>query len=188
MCGVDGMVEKMDSKILKTFSLAGTEYHMPELSEVLALVDGKVPLLLELKLPFYDTKLCEVFFAQIEQYHGKFLIESFNPFGLYWFHKKHPEILRGQLSTRHAASVKSPLILKWLSTSLLINLVSRPHFIAYHYEDTDVTGFRLNHKLFHIPTFIWTIRNEKDYQDCRKRFDCIIFEKFIPMQEGKKAL
>ncbi|HAJ73610.1 MAG TPA: glycerophosphodiester phosphodiesterase [Lachnospiraceae bacterium] len=184
ICGVSGLIEETDSKILKELRLSGTDLHIPLLQEVLDLVDGKVPLLIELKLPGRDIHLCEIFFEQMKQYHGNYLIESFNPFGLYWIHKKHPEVIRGQLSTRHGTNIKHSLLLKYLSTSLIINLISRPHFIAYNHEDTDVLGLRINHRLFHIPVFVWTIRSEKKYIDCKNKYDGLIFERFIPGSEG----
>ena len=49
MTGCDKKLCELDAKELMTLTLAGTDQTIPTLKQVLALVDGRVPLLVELK-------------------------------------------------------------------------------------------------------------------------------------------
>ena len=104
MCGKDAVIESMTYQQLTEYRLKDTNYGIPRLSEVLALVKGRVPLLIELKLPSRDLHLCPRLLEELQDYKGRYLIESFNPFGLRWFRKHCPHILRGQLAARYQPS------------------------------------------------------------------------------------
>ena len=63
---------------MQKYRLAETKERIPLLSEVLQLVDGKVPLLIEVKLPNTDTKICRKLDEELRKYHGEYMIQSFN--------------------------------------------------------------------------------------------------------------
>ena len=180
ICSADGSCETMTVSELQTLSLSGTGEHMPLLRDVLDLVDGRVPLLIELKLPTRNTAICDHVHTLLETYRGAFLIESFHPFALRRYRQLDPDILLGQLSCRYSAKAKMHPLLKFLSTTLMENAVSRPDFIAYNFKHRDILGFDLNRRLFHTPAFAWTARSPKDYRVCQKNFDAVIFERFLP--------
>ena len=75
------------------------KFHIPTLEEVLKIVDGKVPLLIELKQPNKVGELEKITMKILNKYKGQFAIQSFNPKTIYWFKKNYPNILRGQLSS-----------------------------------------------------------------------------------------
>ena len=83
---------------MQKYRLAETKERIPLLSEVLQLVDGKVPLLIEVKLPNTDTKICRKLDEELRKYHGEYMIQSFNSLVLRWMKKHRNEIPRGQLS------------------------------------------------------------------------------------------
>lgn len=181
MCGRPEKIEDLTWDELSDLSLQHTSHRMPLLSDVLAEVGGKVPLLIELKQPTVKTDMCPLVYRMLQSYRGRFLIESFNPFGLRWFKKNAPEILRGQLACRHEEVKNVPLLAKMASGALLVNLLSRPHFIAYDHHTANGLGFRLNRSLYHTPAFAWTVRSQKEMEACSSEFDGIIFEKFLPV-------
>ncbi|MCQ2500659.1 MAG: glycerophosphodiester phosphodiesterase [Lachnospiraceae bacterium] len=180
MCQLDEKVEEMTYDQISRYALKGTDYCAPLLPEVLELVNGRVPLLIEMKLPTRDLSLCPVLASLLDSYTGNYMIESFQPFGLRWFRKNRPEVLRGQLSARYKPSEPPALPLKIASTELLLNWISRPDFIAYNYRHYGSLGSILNARLFRTPYWVWTIRSEKAYATCKKRFDGVIFEKMLP--------
>lgn len=180
MCGLNRTVESMNYSELAGLRLLNTDHRIPLLSEVLKLVDGRVPLLIEMKLPTCSTRLCPLLDSLLASYSGPYLIESFNPLGLRWYRKHRPSILRGQLACRHAPAPGLEGFLRKLSSSLLINCVSRPHFIAYHFRHMDGLGVRLNQSLFKIPVFAWTIRSQEDFEECKEKYCGVIFEGFVP--------
>ena len=75
-----------------------------------------------------------------------------------------------------------PSLLNRLSTSLIVNAASRPDFVAYNYKHTHGLGFRINHGLFKVPVFVWTVRSRLAYQRCRRQYSAVIFENFVPEQ------
>ncbi|MDP4195357.1 MAG: glycerophosphodiester phosphodiesterase family protein, partial [Bacteroidota bacterium] len=99
MTGLKGSILKMTLKELKTIKLLDTDQGIPLLSDVLKLVNGKVPLLLEIKtrknIGWLELKLLNM----LSKYKGEYAIESFNPWSIKWFRDNAPEITRGQLSS-----------------------------------------------------------------------------------------
>lgn len=180
VCGVSGTPEGSTWEELSALSLSGTGEHMPLFHDVLQMVNGQVPILIELKLPTLDTTICSYVYEELKAYHGPYLIESFNPFGLRAYRKLDSSVLTGQLSERYPASLKMNALFKFLSTSLYENVISRPDFIAYNYKTPEPLGFQLNRSLFRAPIFVWTVRSQKDFDECRKLYDAEIFERFEP--------
>ena len=58
MTGKDALLSELDLSELKSLRLYGTQESIPTLREVLDLVDGRVPILVELKGESLDTSLC----------------------------------------------------------------------------------------------------------------------------------
>ena len=180
MCGVEGEVEEKTLPELQELRLGGTGHGIPLLSSVLEMVKGRVPLLIELKVPTADISMCPRVWAMLKDYEGDFLIESFNPLAVRWFRRNCPDVIAGQLSARYAKEDKNTSMMKFCSTTLLMNTISRPDFISYNCRHTDVIGYRLNRRFFRVPVFLWTIRTEEDYEECLPQCDGIIFERFLP--------
>ena len=97
MTGVEYIVEETEHYKLGELKLAGTKCGIPLLKEVLALVDGKVPILIEVKNEHAVGALERTLMDMLNHYSGKYAIESFNPLVLLWFKKNQPAVLRGQL-------------------------------------------------------------------------------------------
>ena len=105
------------------------EYGIPLLSEVLEIVDGKVPLIVELKCETKDISICPIVAEVLDEYNGDYCIESFNPYVLKWYRECRPDIARGQLSTAFSKEGKAhPKY--FCIENLLVNRISRPDFIA----------------------------------------------------------
>ena len=96
MTGDARRVDQLDWAQLRALRV-GAGGRIPLLSEVLAQVDGRVPLLVELKNGRRNRALCAATLAQLREYRGAYMIESFNPLMLRWFRRRAPEVLRGQL-------------------------------------------------------------------------------------------
>lgn len=180
MCGIDVNVWDKTYHELCELTLLSTDCKIPLLSEVLNLVNGRVPLLIELKLPIFDTMTCRLADEILRNYKGKYCIESFNTLALLWYRIHRPDIVRGQLSgnlTKTAAD--EGLLLCFLVKYLLSNFLARPDFISFCYKDTCNLSYLLNRYFFRVPAFAWTIDSPKAYADSLKKFDSFIFEGFI---------
>ncbi|MCC6093561.1 MAG: glycerophosphodiester phosphodiesterase [Eubacterium sp.] len=180
ICHVHGTCESMDLAALQKLPLSHTDCHMPLLQDVLKLVNGRVPLLIELKLPSVHTEICSHVYEALKGYSGPYLIESFNPLGLRKYKKLDPDVMIGQLAGKYTARDHLHPLIALLSSSLLVNTLSRPDFVAYNFRTDDAFGLYLNHNLFKIPVFAWTVRTVEEFRRCRPCYDGIIFEKFLP--------
>ena len=130
MTGKDGYLKNLTKSDLENYHLADTEYTIPTFEEVLTLIDGKVPLLIEVKntnkVGALETKLLEM----LRAYKGEYAIESFNPYVLEWFKKNAPDILRGQLAGFFKGE-KLAFIKRFALKRMVLNKIAKPDFIAY---------------------------------------------------------
>ena len=98
MTGQNKMMKDVYSKELPSLLLANTTYTIPTLDQVLELVAGQVPLLIEIKNEGGAGKLERILCASLKRYQGKFAIQSFNPLYILAVKKYCPNIIIGQLS------------------------------------------------------------------------------------------
>ncbi len=181
VCGREGKVIDFTAEELATFKLNGTGDGVPLFSDVLALVDGKVPLLVEIKENAGDstvsTAACEI----LKEYKGDFIVESFNPLSLKNVKENAPEFTRGLLSQRYCDKEEYRKPLFFALQTLLVNFVCRPAFIAYKHKHAKAFGLRFIRGFFDVPTLAWTVRSAEEEAIARKNgFDGIIFENYLP--------
>ena len=120
---------------IKNLTLFSSQEKIPSLQNVLALVQEKVPLLIELK-PHGDVVfLCESMMKIMKDYKGKYAVFSFHPRVVSWFKKYHPEVIRGQISEYFKTDKAMNPISKYLMKSMFFNRFTRPDFISYGIYD-----------------------------------------------------
>lgn len=180
VCGAEGLLRDRDLSELRKLRLSGNEnYTIPTLAEVLELVDGRVPLLIELKTG--SNGLWKAVCPMLDEYRGSFCIESFDPRLLAEVAKSRPRYARGQLVGR---SVKEKhtgsFFVNFLLASLMSHVISRPDFVACDVRMRRSLSVLLCRKLFRIPVFGWTVRDGETYRLCEKNKMNAIFENFLP--------
>ena len=149
MCHVERDIKDMTLKEIRQYTLLGTEEKIPTLQEVLDLVNGRVPLLIELKTESHTCdRLCRILSKTMRSYSGNYILESFNPLALRWFRKNEPQILRGQLSCNFFKEKPHCDLVLFMITVLGSNFLSRPDFISYKYTDYKNPMVRINCRLF----------------------------------------
>jgi glycerophosphoryl diester phosphodiesterase len=90
-----GPVADRTAAELLAIRLRGSEETVPPLSEILRLIDGRSPLLIELKAPDRAVaRLCLSVFRCLEAYRGPVAIMSFNPEVGHWFSRHAPRTPR----------------------------------------------------------------------------------------------
>lgn len=177
ICGVPGCVEKTDYSVMEQYRLAGTEDGIPLLQDVLAMVDGKVPLLIEVKLPDTNLEVCRVLAKELEGYKGSYMVQSFNCLVLRWMKKYRASVPRGQLSANLTKSESKPhFFFRFCVKYLLSNWICRPDFISYKWADRRNPGLWVNKVLFRTPSAAWTLHGDGDLSAARGQFDMYIFE------------
>lgn len=176
MCGTAKRPEEMTLAELKEQKLAGTEERIPTLEEFLALVDKKVPVLLEFKAEGFSVgKLCRTADAILSRYRGVYFIQSFQPAVPTWYRFHRPSVCRGQLS---AAFRNKNAGMRFLG-DLGFNVFCRPDFISYE-QETSSHPMRKLSAFYGAYQIGWTFRKQEEIDAKRKEFETFIFEGFEP--------
>lgn len=182
--GIDARVDSKTAEELSKISLSGTADTVPTFREVLQLVDGRVPLLVEIKEDAGKYGVTEKTVEILRGYKGDFIIESFNPLSVGRVKKIFPEALSGILSQNFLSEKKYRTITHFLLEILVLNVVCRPDFIAFNHKHYKNSALRLARGIFGAPTVAWTVRSQEEEDEALKHgFDGIIFENYIPRQE-----
>nr|WP_300003503.1 glycerophosphodiester phosphodiesterase family protein [Tissierella sp.] len=181
-CDLDNCVNNYTLKDLKELRLFNSEQYIPTLQEILTVVDGKVPLIVEIKNETTDVSELVYVAEVLDRYKGVYCIESFNPLALIWYKKNRPHIIRGQLSSYFKKSDHSLFrkVRDFFLENLITNILTKPDFIAFNYKYKDMFSFKLCKKLYNPLTAAYTIKTQKALDNNRDNFDLFIFDSFIP--------
>ena len=181
VCGKDVKIADLTLKELRDYKLFYSNEGIPTLKETLDLVDGQIPLMIELKVGLNYKETCRRVAAELENYHGHYCIISFSPLVLQWFREKMPDVIRGQLSTNFFKDhIDGTPVIKFMLSHLLLNFLSRPDFISYSCKYDSDPSLQLCKNLFGAPIAMWTIRNEEQYNEVIQNYDMIVFDGFLP--------
>ena len=131
MTGAEGKIAAQTAATVQQFRLGGTEQTIPLLVEVLDLVNGQVPLLIEIKSKGKDSvgPLEAAVVKTLKSYRGLYAIQAFNPYSLEWLKHHSPTVPRGQLSGDFRGE-DLDWSTQFLLSNLLLNWVSDPQFIG----------------------------------------------------------
>lgn len=157
--------------------------HIPYFEDLVALVDGKVDILVELKSYTQNFQYkCHLEKATYEAIKGKeswIIMQAFSPLSLIWFKNHAPEFMRGQLSANFGNKFVNGLL--HLGGTYPMLYIAKPHFFAYDVQNLPSKNVRnacINHKMELI---CWTVRNEKCVENARAAgVKNIIFEHIDP--------
>jgi glycerophosphoryl diester phosphodiesterase len=179
--GVKARVDKVAASELKKVKIFGTDEGIPTFAEVLELVGGRVPLLVEIKEDAGKYCVTEKTIEALSKYNGPFVIESFNPLALGLVKKKMPRALRGVLSENFLEEKKYRKLMYFLLQFMLLNVVCRPDFIAFSHTGHKNAALKICRSLFKTPTLAWTVRSEREERVALwNKFDGVIFENYLP--------
>lgn len=162
---------------------SGYYQHVPLFSDVLDVVAGRAPLIVEYKFSnnrAWDERseeLMEKGHALLEAYDGPYVIESFHPGAVNWYKEHHPEVCRGQLSW--PAKLSKNGAAEWAAGLLALDWLSRPDFVAYDWTGGASPQVKLARSMGAMPVS-WTVRSSDELAQCAPYFDRHIFEAFVP--------
>ena len=176
MTGNSAKIGELTYTELRKLKLADTDEYIPTLKEVLALVNGRVPLLVELKGENTDTSLCPKVAEILRGYSGEYCIESFNPMLLSAMRKELPDAYFGLLYTNVCREKNNRSLLSIALTGMALNVLARPNFIAFDYRDRNSFPVKLTTRFYRAPKFVWTIRSDDELAIARQNGECPIFE------------
>lgn len=187
ICHREGRVSDYTYQELQAFRLCGSDQRIPRFEDVLKLVDGRVPLIVELKIEkLLNTSVCSAGDRLLARYKGMYCIESFHPLAVFWYRRHRKGVVRGQLSDaflHQREKFKNPFC--FFLEYLLFNWLAKPDFIAYNHKYPKALSRRFCRGLFGNTAAAWTIKSQEQLKAARKNFDIFIFDSFIP--ESKEA-
>ena len=166
-----GNVAVRSAAELAGIRLRGADEAVPTLAEILALIAGRAPLLIEVKSPDRHVRaLCGAVDAALASYLGAVGVMSFNPEVGRWFARHRPERLRGLVVSENGKHGRLGRIKRNLSLWR-----ARPDFLAYDIRDlpSDVAAFA---RFGGTPVYTWTVRTDEDRARAAAHADQIIFE------------
>ena len=178
-CGAAKRVDAYTYEQLLQFSLFDTNHRIPLFSDVLATIDGRVPIIVELKAGGDWKTLCKKTGRMLGDYRGNYCVESFHPLPVRWFAKNEPSVLRGQLSEAYRYSHQ---FLPWhkavMMSRLLTNCLTHPQFLSYRIGPKCLSARAA--EWLGAMRVCWTAHPEDDWAELMRTADCIIFEHCRP--------
>lgn len=180
--GKDVRIEELTASDLESYRLEGTQEKIPLLSQVLELFRGEAPLIIELKSQKDNYgALCAATCELLKDYTGTYCMESFDPRCVAWLRKHRKEIIRGQLTENFFRSQSDlPWVLKFVMRHQLLNVFTRPDFVAYRFRDRRTLSNVLVRKIWGVQMVAWTIDTQQDLEAADNEGWISIFENINP--------
>ena len=168
----DGTVLVVHDPIAKTNP---TGKGLPKFKEALEVVNGSVPLLIELKFarywkkhryPYVYSFLCSLM-KDLQGYQGYYAIQSFDYLFLECLKKTWPDVPRGYLLTYYNI----------FGNFGGFHRRADPHFIAYNIDALKEKWYKHYSVDKNIPLFTWTVDTPEKLEKSKGITDGIIYEK-----------
>lgn len=183
LCGVDRKANELTAKEYQQYGILGTDHRAPLFKDVLALFEGKTPMIVEIKVDGNNAKaVTEAACRMLDQYHVTYCMESFHPQVLLWLRKHRPDIIRGQLSYNYMKQSDEtlPAPIRKIMTNLYSNVLTHPDFIAYRFSDRSYPAVHHCVEKYGAQEVSWTITDQNDLETAEQDGALVIFEGFIP--------
>lgn len=178
MTGADGGIRDHDASVLSGLRLQQSRQMIPTLAQVLELIAGRSPVIVEIKsAPDQLGAAEEAAFRVLETYNGPFAVTSFNPRSLAWFRNRAPSWPRGQNSGSRHFSAALPVWRRLAGRYLLDIDRARPNFFVYDRLDLpcwSASRVRAAGK----PLLTFTVRDRAEMRRLAPYIDNVIFEGF----------
>ncbi len=155
LTGQTGQLIDMSAAQIGKLALTGGDDTIPTLRQVLDLIGGHVPLLIEIKSrpDLHVVPLCLAVRRVLEGYRGQVAVMSFDPRVSRWFARYSPHTVRGLIITEGA---KRTLFAK--TRRHLALWQSRPQFLAYDVRDLP-SRFATGSRRRGLPLLAWTVNS-----------------------------
>ena len=154
------------------------------LPALLTLINGHVPLILEVKSTWTRDGAFERNIAKmLESYPGPVAVMSFDPYSVAAFREAAPQLPRGLIAERFDDPRLWPQLSPWQRFQmrhLLTAALARPNFIAYDIKALPAAAPLIARFLFGLPLLTWTVRTKEERERALRYADAMIFEGIVP--------
>lgn len=182
LTGQSGAVRMRSAAELSAIRLKDAPDGIPTLPEVLAIIGGKVPLLIEIKdqdgAMGPDVGPLEKATADaLQNYHGPVAVMSFNPHAVAAFHAAAPDIPVGLTTSAFDPADWAPVPAHVCNRLRDIPDYDRTHAGFISHEASDLNRPRVAQlKMQGAAILCWTIKSRKSEEEARKIADNVTFE------------
>jgi glycerophosphoryl diester phosphodiesterase len=169
---------------LRAVRFKDTPERMMSLGELCALVNGRVPLVIEVKSHFDgDRKLVRRMAQVLATYSGPAVGMSFDPDQVLALRETLPDLPRGIIAQRNYDDDYWKKLTPEQRHSMLYlrhAFRTRPHFVAFWVNQLPAPAPWIARNIFGLPLLTWTVRTPEQ-RECAARYaDQMIFEGFVP--------
>lgn len=185
ICGKNVKIESLTSAQLKDYPMTRGGEIIPTFPEMLKLVAGRVPLLIELKTlrGVIDNSLAKAVLRDLKAYpyENVIALQSFDFFAVKWLRRHQDTYPYGQLAGWEGEKGKTPKLLNDFMGKLHCAKISKPMFVSYDIISTP-NDYLKRCIDSGMPVFSWTVNSEEKLALARKTTTNIIFEGLRPEQ------
>tara|TARA_R110002124_G_scaffold321_1_gene1291 strand:- start:163 stop:924 length:762 start_codon:yes stop_codon:yes gene_type:complete len=166
-----GLIGKLRADDIDGIQLNGGHGKIPRLRETLAQVDGRVPILIEIKSRnMLVGPLCLSVRRALEGYGGKAAVMSFNPLVGAWFRKNAAHVVRGLVVTEEGSNNWRGRIARHRNL-----WTAQPDFLAYDIRDLP-SRFAASQRARGLPVVTWTVRSAEQEKSASLYADEPVYE------------
>lgn len=183
LTNMTGPVERKPLAELRAATFRDGNAKIPTLEELLDLVDGRVPLVIEMKSSFTgDRRLEAAATAILAEYTGPAVVMSFDPASMSAMRHLAPALPRGMVGDRFRAADWPTLTAaqRWTYASFAMAPLVLPSFVSYDVNALPASPPLALRHFFRLPLITWTVRTSREREIARAWADQITFEGFDP--------
>jgi glycerophosphoryl diester phosphodiesterase len=179
-----GALLGMTSTELRAIPFRDTPERMMSLGDLCALVNGRVPLVIEVKSHFDgDRRLVKRMADVLASYAGPAVGMSFDPDQVLALRELIPKLPRGIIAQRRYGDDSWNKLTPEQRQGMLYlrhAFRTRPHFVAFWVDQLPATAPWIARNIFGLPLLTWTVRTAEQRERARRYADQMIFEGFVP--------
>ena len=179
-----GALLAMTAAELKAVKFKDTSERMMSLGDLCALVNGRVPLVIEVKSHFNgDRTLVKRMAEVLASYSGSAVGMSFDPDQVMALRELIPTRPRGIVAEREYTEADWPEATPAQRRGMLHlrhAFRTRPHFVAWWVDDLPAAAPWIARNIFGCPLLTWTVRAPEQRANAGRHADQMIFEGFLP--------
>lgn len=172
VAGRDGHIYDLTLAEAQALTIGTTQDHIPSLRELLDLIDGRVPLIIEVKgTPGHDDGLVKKTAKELENYQGHAAIMSFDHHIIRQFASDAPGIPAGLTAegmNREAMEAHFSMLAHGID------------FVSYHVHELPNPFISFVREKLHMPVITWTVKDQATKAHSDLNADQITFEGFDP--------
>ena len=179
MTGQDINIGAVNSSELKELRTHQSQHGIVALDELLEMVQGRVPLVLEVKRSLRTPDLERGILEKLANYKGDYSLQSFNPKTLVYLRNHQKDSIIGLLSGEQSLNHLFLPTRILLQSMTFVSLI-KPDYIGFEWTGLHKRAPQEMRRVRDIPLISWTVNDKKSLGVSRLLADNIIYENLTP--------